>query len=79
MLKPLPLAAGEPEAALADHRVVAIRHSQDEVMRQRGLGGALHLLLRNVRLPVGDVVAHRVIEQHGLLRHNADLPAQRGQ
>ena len=48
-------------------------------MRQRRLGRPLHVLLRNVRLAVGDVVAHRVVEQHRLLRHDADLRPQRGQ
>ena len=48
-------------------------------MRQSGAGRGLHLLLRNVRLPVGNVVAHGVVEQHRLLRDHADLRAQRGQ
>ena len=34
-------------------------------------------LQRDVGAPVGDVVAHRVVEEHGLLRDQADLPAQR--
>ena len=77
--QPLPLAAGEAEALLADHRVVALRHLQDEVVRQRGLRRFYHARERHIRLPVRDVVAHRVVEQDRLLRHLADLRAQRGQ
>ena len=46
-------------------------------MRQRHAGGLLHFFQRNVRLAVGDVVAHRVVEEDGLLRDVADQPAQR--
>ena len=38
----LALAAGEPEALFADHRLVALRHVQDEVVRQRIARGLLH-------------------------------------
>ncbi len=48
-------------------------------MRQGGAGRGLHLLLRDGRLPVGDVVAQGVVEQHRLLGDDADLRAQRGQ
>src|SRR5208337_3832277 len=33
----------------------------------------------DVRLAIGDVVAHRVVEQNRFLRDDADLRAQRGQ
>ena len=46
-------------------------------MRPRRPRRFFHLLLRNVRLAVGDIVPHRVVEQHRLLRDDADLRAQR--
>ena len=43
------------------------------------LGGCDHGAVGNVRLSVGDVVAHGVVEQDGVLGDDADLPPQRGQ
>ena len=48
-------------------------------MGESGAGRGLDLLLRNMGLAVGDVVAHRVVEQHRFLRDDADLRAQRGE
>ena len=41
-----------------------------------GRGGLDHPLQRDVGAPVRDVGAHRVVEEHGLLRDQADLPTQ---
>ena len=77
--QPLPLAAGEPLSPLADHRVVAVGQRRHEVVRVRRTRRGLDRLRRRVRRPVGDVGGDRVVEEHGLLRHDADLRAQRRQ
>ena len=45
-------------------------------MGQRRLRRRHHLCLRHLRLPVGDIVAHRVVEQDGVLGHNPYLAPQ---
>ena len=55
---PLPLAARERDAALADHRVVAVRQLLDELVRLREPRGALDVLVGRVRRAEGDVLAH---------------------
>jgi len=75
----LALPAREPDAALADDRVVALGQRVHELGGLRGLGGGAHLLDRGVGAAVGDVVAHRAREQQRLLQHDADLRAQAGQ
>src|SRR5690348_6687020 len=73
----LALPAGQANAALADHGFVAFGQSFDEVVGQGCLGGFHYTLLGNSGLAVGDVVAHRVVEEHGFLGHDADLRTQR--
>ena len=65
-------AAGELEAALADHRVVAVRQRFDEGVDVRGARRGDDLLARRLGPAVGDVVVDRVVEQHGVLRNDAD-------
>ncbi len=72
---PLPLAAGQRGAALADDGVVALREPLDELVSAGQPGGALDLLLGRPRQPVGDVVPDRHGEQHALLQHDRDLLA----
>ena len=60
---PLPLAAGERLAALADERVVAVGQPQDELVRARRPGGRDDLVARRVRPAVGDVLGDRAVEQ----------------
>ena len=62
--------------ALADHGVVAARQVEDEVVGEGGPRRRLHARLVHVVHAVGDVGAHGVVEEHGLLRHEADLGAQ---
>ena len=76
--QPLALAAAQPQPALADHRIVSFRQRHDEVVGQRRARRFFHLVRRNFRMPVGDVVAHRVVEQNGVLGDDGDLRAQRG-
>src|SRR5262249_40414703 len=73
----LSLASGESQATLADHGVIALGQALDKVVGQRGAGGFNHSLMRNIRLAISDVVAHRIVEQDGFLGHNPDLRAQR--
>ena len=69
---PLPLAAREREAALAEHRLVPLRQALDEL---RGAGeprGAADLLVVGVGDREADVAADGVAEQERLLEHEPD-------
>ena len=72
------LAAGQFQAALAHHRVITLRQRFDEIMDVRGLRGGDDFFARRIGTPVGDVVVDRIVEQHGVLRHDADRGAQAG-
>jgi hypothetical protein len=76
---PLPLTAGQREAALADHRVVAVGQLGDERVGLCGPRRRRDLLVGRVRAAVGDVGAHGVREEERLLEHHADRAAQRRQ
>src|SRR5216683_2625638 len=75
---PLALPARQARAALADDRVVGLGHFEDEFMRAGELGDGDDPLDRHRWLGQCDVVAHRAVEQHILLQHDPDLPAQPG-
>ena len=72
---PLPLAARERLAALADQRVVAVRQPEDELVRVRGARRGDDLRARRVGPAVGDVLGDRAEEQERLLQHDADVAA----
>src|SRR6185312_14506390 len=74
--QPLPLAARQRAAALADHGVVAARLADDELVRVGLAAGVLDLLLRGLRAADQQIVADRAVEQHALLEHDTDRPAQ---
>src|SRR5207245_1034093 len=74
----LALAARQAQATLTDDGLVAVRHLRDEIVGKSGAGRRLDGFLRDMRLTISDVVAHRVVEQHRFLRDDADLRAQRG-
>jgi hypothetical protein len=76
--QPLPLAARQALAALADPRLVAVGQRRDELVRVRGAGRRLDPLARGARRPVADVAGDGVVEQHRVLRDHADLRPQRG-
>src|SRR5690554_6817212 len=65
----LALAAGELLSAFTDKGVVALRERHDKIMRFGSDRGALYLLEGSVRAAVGDVLAHRTVEQEYILRH----------
>ncbi len=75
----LALATRKPEAFFADHRVVALRKAEDEIVGQGVSRGLLHQIAFYIRLAVGDVVAHRVVEKNRFLGHLRNLAAQRRQ
>ena len=71
------LAAGEAEAALADDGVVALGQRRDDVVDLGGAGGLLDLLVGRVRPREAQVLAHRGVEEVGLLRDDADRVGER--
>ena len=66
------------QTALADHRRVAQRRGGDEVVDVGGAGRRFDLGLSRAGTAIADVVADRVVEQHRVLRHDADGLAQAG-
>ena len=73
----LPLAAGEPDAPLADDGFVAVGEPPDEPVRLGGLGRGHDLLVGRVGLAEGDVVAHGARGEARLLQDYPDLGPQR--
>ena len=66
-------------AGLSEGRIEAVRQHPDERLGMRGARRGEHRLHRDIGPAVGDVVAHRVVEQDDLLGDEADLAAQRRQ
>ena len=75
----LALAARELHAKLADRRLIALGQIDDEVVGGGGLSGGLDLGVGGARPPVGDIGAHRVVEQGDLLADQRDLAVQGGE
>ena len=72
------LPAREAVAALAHHRVVAVRQGRDEGVDPRGAGGLLDLLVGRVGLGEAQVLPDGSVEEVGLLRDDADRARDRG-
>ena len=72
----LALPARELLARLADDVVVALRQRHDELVGVGRGGGLAHPFERHLAATVGDVVAHGVVEEDRLLRHQAHQRAQ---
>ena len=72
----LALAAGEPDALVADHGVIALRQAADEIVRLRGARRGGDRLRVGIDAAVGDVVTHGAVEQQHVLLHHADARAQ---
>src|SRR3989344_4412766 len=72
----LAFAAGELDAALADHRAVAGRKPGDEVVRLRELRRFDDFLFGCARISVCDVLADGAVEEQRLLRHDRDGVAE---
>ena len=73
---PLPLAAGEREAALSDHRLVALGQQLDELLGAGELGRPRDLVVAGVGRREPDVAAHGVPEEERVLEHDADTAPQ---
>ena len=72
----LALARRQTHAAIAEYGAVAVRQPRDEAVRTGRPRRRLDR--RRIRrvLPVGDVRRHRVVEEHRLLPHETDEPAE---
>ncbi len=69
---PLLFAARELEATLTDHGLIPFWRGADEIVDARSPSRLFHLLAAGPGATVGDVVEHGVVEQHRVLRHDAD-------
>src|SRR5690606_21272497 len=65
------------ETTLAHHGVVTVRQRHDEIMNISGSCRGNNLVLRGAGPAIGNVVGDAVIEQHGILRHDAYRLPQR--
>src|SRR5581483_6132652 len=73
----LALAEREPEAALAELRVVAVLELLDELLGADCTRGRGNLLARCVGPAEGEIVRDGAGEEEALLRDDAELPAKR--
>ena len=77
---PLPLAAGEQHAVVADAGVQALRQGSRELLRVGPRQGGRDRVRRGAgQCAIGDVVGQRVVEQRHFLRDKRDLAAQAGE
>ena len=74
----LTLTTTEKGTAVANWGEIALRQNGNELVGTRGTGGLFYLLGGGVGHAIGYVGHDGVVEKKGLLRHNADAPAQRG-
>ncbi len=75
----LTLAAGERDAALADHGVVGVGHFLDEFQRIGQLDGPPDFPGRSAGFAIRNVFPNRGVEKKGVLQDETDLIAQRFQ
>src|SRR5262245_21111599 len=75
----LALAARQFLTTLADDRIIAPSELDNELVRQSRLSCFEQLGLRYMGAAITDVVAHGVVEQNRLLRHDPDLRTERSQ
>ena len=72
------LAARKLQPPFTDHRFVLVGQRLDKVMDMRRLCGLEHFLTSGIRVAIRDVVIDRIVEQDGVLRHDAQASAQTG-
>ena len=75
--QPLALAARQHDAALADHRLVALRQGRDELVRIGVASRRLELVPIGIGLAEPQILFDRAVEQIGVLVHHGDHPAHR--
>ena len=75
----LSLPTGNPLPPFSHHGIVPLGETGDEVMNQGQARGLDDLLQSTILSPVGNIAPHRIIEQEGVLSHDGNLAAQRGQ
>ena len=75
----LALALAQARAPLAQHGVITLGQSFDEIVGVGQFGRGHHLFIAGVGSAKADVVHHRVVEEEGVLQHDADLAPQAGQ
>src|ERR1700733_1775437 len=75
----LAFSAREAKALFADHGIVFFRQPPDKVVGQGSLSGCDYPAHGNPSLTVGDVVAHRIVEEDRFLGHIAYLRTERRQ
>src|SRR5262249_43236736 len=71
----LAFTAGKRLSPFADHRIVAVRKLQDEIMRAGGAGGSDNFTSRGVRFAIGDVFGERAVKQKRILENDANVGA----
>src|SRR3989344_457707 len=72
----LPLTAGELDAALAHHRIVAILQMHNEFMRLRKMGSLLYFLLARTWIAIRNIFSNGSVKEEWLLRHHRYVFAQ---
>ncbi len=73
---PLLFAARQVQPSFADPRLEPVGQALDEAADRRAARRSRHLFRARALAAIGDVVADRVVEQHGILRDDADRGAQ---
>jgi hypothetical protein len=66
----------KPSAQLTDHRCRTLRKALNEIVGKGCLCRGNDLVFRGIGPAIGDIVAHRFIEQNRLLGDNGDLTAR---
>src|SRR5690606_10932198 len=72
------LAAGQLQAALTDPGGIAIWQMLDEIVDRSAPRRRFDLCLSGTGTAIADIVTDRVVEQHRVLRDDADGRPQRG-
>lgn len=72
------LAATEAQSAFADLGLVSVGKAQDKVVDLRHTRSFVHFFVGRIDAAVLDVVRDRIVEEHRVLRNDADTTTQRG-
>ena len=75
---PLFLATRQFEPAFADLRFILLRLGGDEIVNLRAACRILDFGLTGTFAAIADIVSDAVVEQHGILRDDADMRSQAG-